>query len=150
MHRMTKLLMLAAALTLASAASAAAQVPEGPLMAQAIDSDAPTARIAREVADLVLAGDRGTLETYLKQHSAPAYASAPSFAADLTALLDGIKTGPRTVVRLDGLGRVGVGVALATSAGDQPQRAIVVALEPDAPHRILGLRLVPISGGPGE
>jgi hypothetical protein len=148
MHRTSKLLVLAAALLLTPAAHAAAQ--EEPLIPRPIDAQAPTAQRARAVADLVLAGDREKLESYLKENAAPEYVSAPAFASDVTAVLDAVKTGARTVARLDGLGAAGVGVALAQKSGAPLERAIVVRLEPAAPHRVTGLRVVPIGGGPGE
>ncbi|MES2521265.1 MAG: hypothetical protein V4617_01110 [Gemmatimonadota bacterium] len=115
-----------------------------------IDAAAPSAQRARAVADLALAGDQGKLETYLKEHAAPAYASTPTFATDVTALLDALKTGARVVARIDGLEKVGVGIALAKASGAQLERAIVVRMEPEAPHRITGLLVVPIGGGGGE
>ena len=146
MHRMPKLIALTAALLVAPAADAGAQQP---IVPQAIDSSSAPAKRARAVAELVLAGDRRKLEAYLKANAAPAYAGAPSFNSALTELLDATAKGARTIVRLDGLGAMGVGVALAQGRADQPERAIVVGLEPAAPHRVTALRIVPI-GGPGE
>ena len=146
MRRPSKLVALAAALILTPAAQAAAQ--DGPLIPRPIPADAPPAKRARAVADLVLAGDREKLESHLKENAVPEYVSAPRFATELTAALDAVKSGPRTVVRLDGLGRVGVGVAMAKENGAPPERAIVVRLEPDAPHRVTGIQVVRIGGGP--
>jgi hypothetical protein len=149
MHRTSKLLVLAAAILLAPVPHAAAQQEE-PLIPRPIDAKAPTAQRARAVADLVLAGDREKLESYLKENAAPEYVSAPTFASDVTAVLDAMKAGARTVARLDGLGSAGVGVALAQKIGAPLERAIVVRLEPAEPHRVTGLRVVPIGGGPGQ
>jgi hypothetical protein len=147
MHRTSTFVALAAALLLTPAARGAAQEQ---LIPRPIAADAPTAQRARAVAELVLAGDREKLESYLKENAAPEYVSALAFATDVTAVLDAMKEGARTIARLDGLGEAGVGVALAQKSGARLERAIVVRLEPAAPHRVTGLRVVPIGGGPGE
>lgn len=145
MLRLPTLLALAAALVVTPAATAGAQETLTP---RPISADDPSAQRARAVADLVLAGDRQKLEGYLKEHAAPSYVSGSTFASELTELLDGVKTGARTIGRLDGLANVGVGVALTKAAGGQLERAIVVRMEKEAPHRISGLSLVPIGGAP--
>ena len=129
----------AAPLTVAAAQEA--------LMPEPIAADAPTAKQGRAVAELVLAGDRAKLEAFLKENAAPSYIESAAYATELTQVLEAAKTGARTIVRLDGLGKVGVGVALGTDASAAPERAIVVRMDPAAPHRITGLQLVRIQIG---
>ena len=119
-------------------------------MPEAVDETSPKARRARVVGELVLAGDRAKLEAYLQENGAPSFLTRPSLAAEVAAALETAKSGARTIVRLDGLGQAGIGVALAKDAGGEPERAIFVGLEPAAPHRITRLSVVEIRGGPGE
>ena len=144
---MSRLWLAAIAVMLAlPAASAAAQQGER-LTPEPLDATAPVAVRAREVADLVLAGDRAKLEQYLRQHGAASFTGSATFADDVSQLLDTAKEGARTIVRLDGLGGARVGVALGREQDGTPERAIVVLMENAAPHRISGLSLVRISIG---
>ena len=144
MTRITRFLALTLALTAAPLAIAGGQEA---LMPEPISADAPIAKQARAVAELVLAGDRAKLEAFLKENAAPSYLESAAYATQLTEVLEAAKTGARTIVRLDGLGAVGVGAALGTDANAKPERAIVIRMDPTAPHRITGLQLVPIQVG---
>ena len=128
------------------AASAAAQQGER-LTPEPLEATAPVAVRAREVADLVLAGDRAKLEQYLRQHGVASFTGSATFADDVSQVLDLVKDGARTIVRLDGLGGARVGVALGREQNGTPERAIFVSMEEAAPHRITGLSLVRISIG---
>ena len=133
---------------LALPASAGAQERER-LTPEPIEATAPVAVRAREIADLILAGDRTRLEQYLREHGAASYTGSTTFANDVSQLLDGVKDGARTIVRLDGLGGARVGVALGRDASASPERAIIVRMEEQAPHRITALMLARISIGGG-
>ena len=137
---------LALALALSSAPFAVAAAQGEQLMPEPISDSAPTAKQARAVAELLLAGDRAKLESYLAANAAPTWTSSANYAAQLTQILEAVKTGPRTIVRMDGLGAVGVAAALGASEGANPERAIIVRMDPAAPHRITGLGLAQIQG----
>lgn len=144
MIRRTHLFTLLAALMLAPVAGAAAQ-EGGILQPEPIDSAAPHARRARAVAELLLAGDRQKVESYLQEHGAPGMTSTDTFGDELSFLLDRLAAGARTIVRLDGLGAGGVGVVLAAEDG-VPQRAVLVQVDVDAPHRVRRLGLARLGG----
>ena len=117
------------------------------LTPEPIADDAPTARQARAVAELLLAGDRAKLEKFLETNAAASFTKSSSYADELTQLIDSLKTGPRTIVRMDGLGTIGVAAALGQDAGADPERAIVVRMDPTAPHRITAIRIARIQIG---
>jgi hypothetical protein len=138
---MLRTLSLAAALLLAA--------PAGRLGAQmqvvnptALDPATPRAQRAKAAAELVLGGDRAKLDAWLKEHGAPELQTA-----NLDRLLEAARTGPRTVLRYDDLPDGSVGVVLASAAGAEPERAIVVRLEPAAPHRVTRLGMAQLSTG---
>jgi hypothetical protein len=139
---MLRTLTLAAALLLAA--------PAGRLGAQeqiinppALDPATPRAQRAKAAADLVLGGDRAKLDAWLKENGAP-----DVFTENLDRLLELARTGARTVLRYDDLPSGNVGVVLAGAAGGEPERAIIVMLEPAAPHRVtrLGLGRLNVGG----
>lgn len=110
-------------------------------------ADAPTAVRARAAADLLLAGDAAKLAAYVREHGAASLTGRATLDAELAQLLDLVKAGARAVVRIDALGDTRVGIALGASATAEPERAILVGLEKDAPHRITGLRVVEVRMG---
>ena len=146
MKTASRLFAFALVLCAAPLATATAQMErqQQQLTPEPIADDAPTAKQARAVAELLLAGDRAKLEAFLATNAAPSFTGSASYAADVTALLEAVKTGPRTIVRMDGLGAVGVAAALGTDASASPERAVIVRMDPTAPHQITGIRVVRI------
>jgi hypothetical protein len=67
---------------------------------------------------------------------------------NLDRVLELARTGARTVLRYDDLPDGGVGVVLASAAGGEPERAIIVRLETAAPYRVtrLGLGRLNVGG----
>lgn len=111
----------------------------------ALPDSAPTAKPARTVATLALAGDQKALESWLRANATAAYVGSERFAGDIATLIGSLKEGPRTILRLDDIGRGRVGVVLGMSPESEPERAIVVVLEPEAPHRVSALRLAQLT-----
>jgi hypothetical protein len=139
--------MLLRTLTLAAAVLLA--VPAARLDAQvqvidppALDPATPRAQRAKAAADLVLGGDRAKLDAWLKEHGAPNV-----HTENLDRLLELARTGARTVLRYDDLPDGAVGVVLASAAGAEPERAIVVLLEQAAPHRVTRLGMGRLNAG---
>ena len=113
-------------------------------------ADAPTAKQALALLELLLAGDQAKAESFLKEHGAASLAGSADLAARVTEAIQTLKTGPRVVVGQDGFaaqGGVGVGVRLADTASGEPTRALVLRMESGAPHRILALRVTAIQIG---
>jgi hypothetical protein len=139
---MLRTLTLAAALLLAAPASRLA-AQEQVINPSPLDPASPKAQRAKAVAELVLGGDRAKLDAWLKEHGAP-----DVFTENLDRLLELTKTGARTVLRYDDLPSGHVGVVLAGAAGAEPERAIIVMMEPAAPHRVtrLGLGRLNVGG----
>ena len=138
---MLRSLTLAAALLLAAPAGrlgAQMQVINPP----ALDSSTPRAQRARAAADLVLGGDRAKLDAWLKENGAP-----DVHTENLDRILELTRTGARTVLRYDDLPDGGVGVVLASAAGAEPERAIIVRLETAAPFRVTRLGLGRLNAG---
>ena len=136
--------------TLTLAAVVLLAVPVGRLDAQmqvtdppALDPATPRAQRARAAAELVLGGDRAKLDAWLKENGAP-----DVHTENLDRVLELARTGARTVRRYDDLPDGGVGVVLASAAGAEPERAIIVRLEQAAPHRVtrLGLGRLTVGG----
>ncbi len=140
------------ALVLAAAPAAGrAQEPAAPgavLQPTPLDSAAPQARRARAFARLVLAGDRAGAAAFVREHATSEYAKSPKAAEQLAALLAEVKPNTLTVVRHDALGDGLVGLPVARSAADAPEVAILVRMDPAAPHRIREVGLARIAGGP--
>ena len=138
---MLRTLTLAAALLLAAPADrlgAQMQVIDPP----ALDPATPRAQRAKAAADLVLGGDRAKLDAWLKENGAP-----DVHTENLERLLELARTGARTVLRYDDLPDGAVGVVLASAAGAEPERAIIVRLESAAPHRVTRLGLGRLNAG---
>ena len=144
MTRLIRTLAFALPLIAASAATAAAQQITNP---PELAADAPTAKQARAIAELLLAGDRKKVDAWLAANGAPSFTGSATFASDVTELIEALKTGPRTILRFDDAGPTRVGVVLARAAGGDPERALVVAIDPAAPHRVTALRLARIQIG---
>jgi hypothetical protein len=142
MNALTRPLIIALALTAAPIAIASAQ--EERITPEAIADDAPTAKQARAAADVLLGGDRRKIDAFFATNGAPAFTGSATYASDLTAILETLKTGARSIVRMDGIGPSRVAAALATAPGAEPERAIVVGMDPAAPYRITSLRLARI------
>lgn len=134
-------------LALALLAAPLALSAQEALTPEPLAADAPTAKQARAVAELLLAGDRTKLDAYFATNGAKELTGSSTFAAEVAELLEEVKTGARTIVRFDDVGQNRVGVALARDAGGSPERAIVVTMEPTAPHRVKSLRLARIQIG---
>ena len=143
MTRVTRSFLLALALTTAPVTIAAAQEALSP---EAISDSAPMAKQARAIAELLLAGDRAKIDKFLAANGAASLAGSATYAADIDQVMEVLKTGARTIVRMDGLGPNRVAAALGDKAGDEPVRAIVVGMDPAAPHRITFLRMARIAG----
>lgn len=143
MLHLTRPFLFALALTAAPVTIVAAQEALSP---EAISDSAPTAKQARAIAELLLAGDRAKIDAYLVANGAPSFTTGASYAADLDRVLAILKTGARTIVRMDGVGPSRVAAALGDAPGANPVRAIVVGMDPAAPHRIMSLRMARIEG----
>ncbi|MDF1504601.1 hypothetical protein [Roseisolibacter sp. H3M3-2] len=135
--------------TLVLAAALVAAVPASRLAAQEqvvnpvqLDPASPRAKLAKEAADAVLGGDRAKLDAWLKEHG-----TATVFTENLDRLLEITKTGARTILRFDDLPSGNVGVVLAADANAEPERAIIVMMEKDAPHKVTRLGLGRLSTG---
>jgi hypothetical protein len=137
---MLRTLALAALLVAAPASRLAAQ--EQITNPPQLDASSPRAQRAKAAADLVLGGDRAQLDAWLKEHAAPAFDGQ-----NLAALLDAMKAGAREILRYDDLPGGAVGVVLARTASGEPERAIVVRLEPAAPHRVTRLGVAQLTMG---
>ena len=110
-------------------------------------ADAPTAKQALALVELLLAGDRGKVDAFLKANGAESFTTSADYAPTLDGLLAELKQGARVVVGQDGFTArrgTGVGVRLAQSAGGETERGVIVQLEPSAPHRVLGVRVAAI------
>ena len=142
-----------AALALPASAAHAQEARQQVLSPEPIAADAPTAKRALGLVELLLAGDAKQAEAYLAAHGAASLTSGGALASTVAALIEELKQGPRVVDGQDGFGAaggragVGVGVRLSTEAGAPPTRAVVVRMEADAPHRILDVRVAQIQIG---
>lgn len=150
MRRLLPLLALLALLPVSLEAQEGQQVIVQP---QPIEADAPTAKVALALAQLLLAGDRAKIDTHLKEHGAAAFVGGDGYATAIGAALDALKSGPRTIVGQDGFDSPRgpmVGVQLADAAGDSPTRAIVVRLEGTGAYKVANVRVVAISINGGD
>ena len=149
MQRVALALALLAAPLALPAVAAAQEAQQQVVNPEPLAADAPTAKVALGLAQLMLAGDRAKVDAYVKEHAA-ASAGAAELAAMIGEAMEALKTGPRVVVGQDGFaagGGVGVGVQLAESAGGEVTRGIIVRMEPAAPHRIVAVRVAGIRIG---
>ena len=150
-------LVLAAALALAALAPPASvaraqEAQQQVLNPEPIAADAPTAKRALGLVELLLAGDAKKAEAYLAANGAESLTTGGAVASTVASLITQLKQGPRVVDGQDGFGDgarggVGVGVRLSPEAGATATRAVVVRMEPEAPHRILGVGIAEIQIG---
>jgi hypothetical protein len=108
-----------------------------------LDPNDPRAQRAAEMVQLLLAGDADAAIAYAGEHGAPASADGDSLEAGIRAVLAEI--GDDGAFLLDGLddGPGFVLVRLRNPAGGGTA-ALIVGMEPAAPHRITQLRPVRI------
>jgi hypothetical protein len=132
------------ALVLAALGAAGAHAQQTHMMQPApLDPNDPRAQRAAEMVQLLLAGDAKAAVAYAGEHAAPTSTDGDSLEAGIRAVLAEI--GNDGAFLLDGLdeGPGGVLVRLRNTTGGSPA-ALIVGMEPAAPHRITQLRPVRI------
>lgn len=144
--------LVVAPLALSASAARAQEAQQQVLNPEPIAADAPAAKQALGLVVLLLAGDAKQAEAYLAANGAESLTSGGAVASTVASLIEELKQGPRVLDGQDGFGDgarggVGVGVRLSTAAGAPATRAVVVRMEPEAPHRILSVRIAQIQIG---
>lgn len=111
----------------------------------AVDPSAPAAVRAREVVTLILNGDTAELEAFVRQHADPQLAAHPQLSTVLADLVSATRDGARVIVGYTTIGNGVYGVDLASTAGAERERTIMIVMHDEAPYmlRRVGMRRPP-------